>query len=328
MTDADAADAAWRRCAFAFLGAFAVALLCVVAVIVLVDPYDSGRFFNLVPPGISDESPRTANASRGRDPNFDSAIFGNSYSQLLDPRRLQAMTGLRFVQMTVPGSGPREVDALLHWFAGHHSKVGAVIIGVDEQWCRHDASMSLTNPFPFWLYGGTRAFLASHLHSRVIALAARRLRVAAGWLSATDPAGYWDYEQGREWNFKDSAAGFPPVDLSPPPSVTDQKFPVVDVLMDGLAVLPKETVVTVLMPPQFRSALPNPGTEAASDIAACKRRIIARLAERPHSVFLDFFLDTPESRDPANFMDQGHYRAALARMIERKIATAIDASAK
>jgi hypothetical protein len=324
----DAVDLAWRRCALAFIGTFAAALLAVVVLIVIVDPYDSGRFFRFVPPGISDGSPRTANASRGRDPNFDSAIFGNSYSQLLDPRRLKEMTGLRFVQMTVPGSGPREVDALLHWFREHHSRIGAVVVGIDEQWCRHDASMPLTNPFPFWLYGDTLHFLLSHLHSRVIALAGRRLRVAAGWIPRTDPAGYWDYEEGRDWNFHENAAGFSYVDLSPLSPPTDARYPVIDFLMDGLSRLPNETFVTVLMPPRFRSALPNSGTPEAADIAACKRRMIARLAQRPHSAFLDFFLDTPEDRDPANFMDQGHYRAGLARVIERRIAAAIESSGK
>ena len=70
--------------------------------------------------GISDESPRTANASRGRDPQFNAAVFGNSTGQLLKPAELSQATGARFVQLTVPGTGPREQLALLRLFVRHH----------------------------------------------------------------------------------------------------------------------------------------------------------------------------------------------------------------
>ncbi|MGZ5897131.1 MAG: hypothetical protein ACXWJ6_12875 [Xanthobacteraceae bacterium] len=319
-------EAAWRRYVISFISSFAAVLLVVVAVIALTDPYDSGRLFSALPPGVLDESPRTANVSRGRDPNFNSAIFGNSYSQLIDPARLDATTGLRFVQMTVPGSGPREQHVLLRWFVQHHDRIGAVVTGIDEQWCQHDVNVPLNNPFPFWLYGDRLEFLINHLNSHSLVLAARRIHLALGGLEATHPAGYWDYELGREWGFRNGADDQPYVDLAPAVS-THLKYPVLDALINDLALLPKNAVVIVVMPPRFRDGLPAPDSDAASDIAGCKHHLMEALSLRPRSTFVDYFLDTAENRDPTNFMDQGHYRAALARSIEARIKEAIEREA-
>ena len=55
---------------------------------VVIDPYDTGRFPTFIEPGVFDGGSRTANASRGRDPRFNAAVFGNSRGQLLDPAKL------------------------------------------------------------------------------------------------------------------------------------------------------------------------------------------------------------------------------------------------
>jgi len=125
----------WGRWLTAFLGALALGAALVFAFVIAVDPYDSGRFGFLGIKGVSDLNPRTANASRARDPQFDSAIVGDSTAQLLKPSELSALTGARFVQLTVPGSGPREQLAILDFFARHHARIGAVVIGVDGAWC-------------------------------------------------------------------------------------------------------------------------------------------------------------------------------------------------
>ena len=115
----------------------------VFALVIAVDPYDSGRFGWLGIEGVSDESPRTANASRGRDPQFDSAVIGNSTGQLLSPAELSRATGARFVQLTVPGTGPREQIALLRWFARHHDRVGAIVIVTDSTWCTEESALPI-----------------------------------------------------------------------------------------------------------------------------------------------------------------------------------------
>lgn len=96
--------------------------------VLLIDPYDSGRFGRGWISGIVDENPSTASASRGRDPRFNSAVIGNSHGQLIDPARLSSDSGLKFVQLTVPGSGPREQLTLLRWFMDHHPHIGAIVL--------------------------------------------------------------------------------------------------------------------------------------------------------------------------------------------------------
>ena len=61
-----------------FLGVLVAAGGAVLLFLVLIDPYDSGRYVPSWIAGVVDGSPRTANASRGRDPDFDSAMIGNS----------------------------------------------------------------------------------------------------------------------------------------------------------------------------------------------------------------------------------------------------------
>src|SRR5437868_4251016 len=142
---------AWGRWLATFLSALALGAALVFALVLIVDPYDSGRVGLLGIHGVDDISPRTANASRARDPQFDSAMIGNSTGQLLKPSELSRLTGLRFVQLTTPGTGPREQLAILDYFARKHPAIGALVIVTDSAWCSRDPA--LQHPFPFWLYG-------------------------------------------------------------------------------------------------------------------------------------------------------------------------------
>ena len=47
------------------------------------------------------------------------------------------------------------------------------------------------------------------------------------------------------------------------------------------------------------------------------------MAGRRRSNFIDYHVDNAVTREPANFMDVGHYRAGLARRMERGIADSI-----
>ena len=121
--------------------------------ILVTDPFDRGHRISLLAPGVLDESPRTANVSRGRDPRFDAAIFGNSHIQLLDPDRLLQLTGFHFVQLSAPATGPREQAAFIKWFMRNRPTIRAMIVGIDDRWCGQDPKMPVLDPFPFWLYG-------------------------------------------------------------------------------------------------------------------------------------------------------------------------------
>jgi hypothetical protein len=208
---------AWRRCAIAFLAVFFGGIGSIYAFLLVVDPYDTGRFPTPLPPGVVDTGQRTANASRGRDPRFNATVFSNSRGQMLDPAKLSDMTGLSFVQLTTPGSGPKEHMTMMRYFVRHHPDAEAFALNVDERWCGHDPSLPVIFPFPFWLYRGDLEYLAHPLSTRIFATAQNRIKLAMGWVTPSDPRGYTDYETGRVWNFHPAIAADPgaPVQARP-----------------------------------------------------------------------------------------------------------------
>jgi hypothetical protein len=316
-------DAAWRRFVTTFLAVLLGGLAVLYALIVMIDPYDSGRFPTFMPPGVSDENQQTASASNGRNPAFDAAVFGNSHGMLLSPQRLTNNTGFAFLQMTSPGSGPREQMLLMHWFMRHHARISAFVLAADQTWCTHDPAIPMLYQFPPWLYAdGNLEYLAHLLNTRSLNTAYRRVRVALGLIKPTDPDGYRDYEIGRTWSFRpETPAGGT---LAPILSdAIDRSFPAIEALDKVLAKLPPETPVIITMPPQFYTLLPRAGSREAAELAACKSELAARVATRERSGFLDYLADTPAARNPENFMDFEHYRSNIARLIEADIAAVI-----
>jgi hypothetical protein len=212
----------------------------------------------------------------------------------------------------------------MRYFMRHHSGVAALVLSADERWCGHDPSLVIF-PFPFWLYRGDLEYLEHLLSMRAITAARNRVELAMGLLPPTDPRGYSDYETGRVWNFHPAiidgateAEGADAAALSP-----NTNFPAVVELDAILAALPPETGFVIVMPPVYRALLARPGTQLATDLAACKAELTRRVAGRERSGFLDFLVDGPISRDPENFMDPQHYRLNIARMIEARIAAVL-----
>ncbi len=128
----------WSRCLAACVGTLGLGALLLFAFMIVVDPYDSGRFGLLGIAGVDDRNTHTAVASFARDASFDSAIIGNSTALMLDPAELSRATGLRFVQLAVTGASPREEFAVLDFFLRQHRRVGALVIVADPSWCAHD----------------------------------------------------------------------------------------------------------------------------------------------------------------------------------------------
>ena len=92
--DEPVSDAIWRRFVLTFLAVLLGGLAVLFALIIVIDPYDTGRFPTFMPVGVSDENQQTASASNGRNPIFDAAVFGNSHGMLLSPAQLDKLTGL------------------------------------------------------------------------------------------------------------------------------------------------------------------------------------------------------------------------------------------
>jgi hypothetical protein len=320
----------WPQFVATFLAAFFGSVGLIYLGIVLLDPYDTGYFPSLIGRGVADDDPRTNSASRGRDVRFDAAIFGNSHGQLLDPGRLSQATGLSFVQLTSLGAGPREQMVLMRYFLRSHPRVRAILIAADSTWCTHDKSLPglVDNPLPLWLYSGSRLdYLGNVLSSRMFAIVRRRILVATGQLTPTDPAGFSDYEAGRTWNFNPDIPQETPAAPAAPVPKPDTSFPAIDQLDRLATTLPADTSIVIVMMPYFYTWLPAPGTQAAAELAICKDRLAQTSARRPLGGFLDFLVDSSMTRDPANFMDPGHMRHSVSHMIEARIAGILAARA-
>lgn len=312
-------EAAWRRFVVRVIAVFVVVLAATFAFVILIDPYDSGRFPSIGISGVSDVSQRTLNVSLGRSEKFDAAIFGNSHGQLLDPERLSQSTGLSFVQLTIPGTFAPEQLAMMHWFIRHHPRIGALVLVADRLWCsEHPESW---NWFPFWLYGDSDVeYIVHSLNARSAGAAWRRIKYAMGLLEPSRPRGYDDYEKGRPADYRfDFPKRVPSVRrLTAVIDLSARAFPAIDRLAAELAAAPAGTPLVVVFPPVYYAALPN-APQRIAELRECKARLERLAARTPHGGLLDYLVDSPLTRDQASFQDLDHHRAPVARRIEQEI---------
>ena len=319
---AQSESSAWGRWLATFIGVLVLGAALVYGLVLIVDPYDSGRAGLLGIKGVDDASPRTANASRARDQDFDSAIIGNSTGQMVKPAELSRLTGLRFVQLTVPGTGPREQLAVMDFFLRKHAKVGALVIVTDESWCSRDPALPQQHPFPYWLYGESDIdFLGRLFSSRALSLTWRRILIGLGLRQRSAPDGYWDYEALGPREFQPLIV--PRDDGGPAPGQVSEDFPGLALLAAAIRKLPSDLPVVLFTPPAYHTMLPRPGSRDAAEEQACAAALRKVVAGRSHSNFIDYRVDNALTRDRANFMDFGHYRAPIARRIEQGIAESI-----
>jgi hypothetical protein len=313
----------WSPCLAAFLGALGLGALVVLAFMIAVDPYDSGRFGLLGIVGVADSTEVTANASRARDPQFDSAVIGNSTGQRLKPAELSEATGKHFVQLTAPGADPRGQLAILDFFMRHHQHVGALVVVADRLWCTHDLAQHLRNPFPFWLYGESTLAYAGRLFSwRAINHAYQRIMVGRGLQKPTAPDGFFNYEDVFPRN---KHPAVPPQEetVQPFAGKVSDAFPVADLLADAIKRLPAAASLVVLMPPTFYTIVPRPGSGDEAEREACKLAFKRVVAGRRHSNFIDYAIDNGLTRDPLNFVDVIHYRTKIAQKVQEGIVASI-----
>jgi hypothetical protein len=309
-----------------FLAALVTILATMLAVVVLVDPYDSGRFPSLGISGISDSTQRTADVSLARSDKFDAAIISNSHGQLLDPDRLSEATGLSFVQLSIPGTFAPEQLAVMRWFIRHHSRIGALVVVTDPIWCSE-----VPEPwhwFPFWLYGDSNLqYLANSLNSRSLGAAFRRVEHALGLLQPSHPRGYDDYERRRPPDYRFDLPPLPPPASEPPAiDLGARPFPAIDRLAAELAAAPGTPLVVVFAP--VYATLLSTDAESLAVLKECKARLARLARSTPRGGFRDFLVDSPLTRDAASFQDTDHYRAPVARRIEAEIADVLNGQAE
>ncbi len=315
----------WARFTAAALGLTALAVAALVAFLVVLDPYDSGRLTPFPQPGVAPHGPRTANASRGRDPAFDTAIVGNSHIQLVEPARLDAQAGTRTVSLIVPATFPREQLLIIDWFLRHHAAPKAIVIGLDAHWCRADADYT-EKPFPYWLYGRSDLdYLLGLVSYSVLEAIPGRIAALRRPETRARADGYWNYEPdylrigyGEMAHVRAKLAGDRPTRGSPLAA-----YPAAQRLAAVAAAMPATTALVLVRPPRHVSGVPVPGSDAARADGACLDAYRAIAESRPRTAILDWAVDRPENRIDENFFDRTHYRAPVARLVEADIAATI-----
>jgi hypothetical protein len=325
-SDSDAR--AWRRSARTMVIGAAALTLGTLATAYVLDPFDTGRSPLLERPGVRPQGPRTAGPSRGRDPAFNAAIIGNSHIQLVSPERLKASTGLAFVQLSVPATGPKEQFVVVDWFMRHHRQARALVISADRLWCHPELVGSDQAPFPYWLYShGPLEYWRGLLRWHVVEEIPRRIAYLLSKRPVrAPPDGYWDYEPVY------AAGGYmaDPARRAALERRSDDyirnatgRFPAADRLRDVVGGLPSDTALVLVFPPTYRSLLPTPGSPGDLADRACKAALAAAVAGRPNTAVLDWRRNRPEVHDPDQFFDGTHYRRPLAEKLESEISDAL-----
>lgn len=292
--------------------------------LIVLDPYDTGRLTPIQPQGMGEGPPWMVNVSRARNPAHDSAVVGNSRTQMLEPERLDAVAGGRFVNLSIQGSAPLEVQAVFATFLRYHPSPRALVIGVDEWWCRPTQQREAR--FPHWLYATSLSDylkgLAAYGNLEVLP---RRIAVLRGATPMARSDGYWDYSPvyaamtGGEAAQKRMANGVRPVHSDNP----DNRFPALAILNDMLGAAPASTRVVVMWPPTHVSFQPAPGSAADATQRMCQAAIGAAVARRANAKFVNWSGDTEINRIPGNFHDATHYTKKIATALTDTVATAL-----
>jgi hypothetical protein len=143
-----------------------VALLTALYAFVLgLDPYGTraapGR--NAAP--IMDLNQRYMYPQLVRSGAFDAALFGTSTIRLLDPERLDAAFGARFVNLGLNAGTPWEQWQLAQLFLRHVPSPSMLVFGLDTTWCDENDPQLTFRSFPPWLYDEHRLNDFAHLLS-------------------------------------------------------------------------------------------------------------------------------------------------------------------
>ncbi|WP_407117894.1 hypothetical protein [Bradyrhizobium sp. LMG 9283] len=321
-TSSSETDPGWGRSLLACLGTLVGAALLVLALMVVIDPYDSGKLGLLGIEGVDNRLTQITAASRARDANFDSAILGNSTAQLIEPAELSRATGFRFVQLYMTGASPREQLAVLDFFLRHHREIGALVVAADPGWCVHAGPKEEGAPFPYWLYDDSVVAYAVRLISwQAIEQVFQRISIGLGLRQRMNPDGFVSYEDiWPPGQFKQINA---PRDPAPAASKERAVFPEIAALKDVVRKLPAAVPVVIIVPPTFAATVAKPGTRAALERNACDAALAQVVAGRPRSNFVSYRVDNELTRDRASFADYIHYRPVLARKIEQGIAASL-----
>ena len=137
------------------------------------------------------------------------------------------------------------------------------------------------------------------------------------------PDGYRDYDTGNPWHLPEFREPPPPEMPGGTSAAATADFTAPPLLRQFLAGLRSDARVVLVLPPRYTTAVPSPGSVAAAELDVCKDAYRALAGARPDTRLLDFLVDGPMAQREENFWDAIHYRGAVARMIEDRLADAL-----
>jgi hypothetical protein len=315
-SSSDASAAAFLR---AFAGTAACLCLVVAAVLLVLDPYDTGRLTPLSRPGVPETAPRMASASRVRDTRFNAAIIGNSTIQLVNPERLKSLTGLDFVQLSVPGTGPMEQAALVErLFSLRGAGIGTLVVGLDGGWCDATREGRTLYPFPFWMHDGSDlVYAASLFRWTSLEFLPGRVLVLLGRKRRARPDGYWDFAA-----LKPDARPADKLKAAMATPIVPDTAVAAHAIRRIAAAAPAGTRLVFVHPPVHITEAAAADGSQRRVIETCKVALRAAVG-RSDAMVQDFWIDEPQTRNAALFFDATHYRTPFAERIEQGIAAAL-----
>jgi hypothetical protein len=318
----------WRRLLALYLASVLALGGITAALILALDPYDTGRFSLFAEVGVPNFGPRLTAASRAREKEMDAAIIGNSTIQLIDPARLSAESGRYVISLTIPGTGPREQLVVAGFFMRHHATgMRGLVFGIDvTTWCRASGRLDLLNPFPFWLYSAdVGAYAGNMMRLASISAGWRKLKLLIGKEQPLRSDGYDDYEAGRVWDamtarqhLSQSASDAAVLDLDAAPD----DIIAAPLLAEFLARLPHDLPVVLVIPPRYYEPDVAPNVRVVARQKGCSDAFRKVARSRPNTALLDFVAQR-DIAGPDEFWDPIHYRASVARRMEAAIAAAL-----
>lgn len=316
----------WRESNRIFVTTFIAVLAFVYIFILVVDPY------GVVPFSLPFERPLTSSQRQMypqilRTGRYDSIVVGTSTSRLLDPDALDRVLGGHFASLSMPAETAWEQVRVIDYFRRTVAAPGAVLIGLDHEWCDRGSS---TYPaartavrekeFPTWAYDESRWNDLFHLlniptleaASRVVGYLLGKVKPRLrqdGFEVFVPPDSAYDLARARDKLRASAAQAHATRDAA-------MTFPALPWLDESLASLPGATRKFLVFPPVHVSALPVPGSPGAAREAECKRRIAA-IAGRRGALLADWRFASPLTTEDSNYWDPLHYRLPIAyRLID------------
>ncbi len=322
----------WQRYIGVLLASLSAMGLAIYAFILVLDPYMDVPFSPALARAPVSTNQRFAYPALARLPQFDSAVVGTSTMRLLDPQQLDAALGTHVVNLAMNSATPYEQARLFEVFLRHHPQPRLVVLGNDGTWCNRkpDPANYTFRAFPEWMYDDHRWNDLLYLfNDKALEDAVRMAELLTGRREAkyrldgyrdfTRDFGRYDPLAVHRRLYKSRAGRDAGQNTEPSLTRPDWRYPLLPAMRNLLAQLPPTTRIVLLYPPVHRHYLEN----MSANLAECKGRSAALLADLPNLVTLDYLQVSALTSSDSNFWDAVHTTDAIARVIENDLAAVV-----